>query len=1028
MADIRNRIFIFFFLFSGACVVLPLSGQDPDKTENRLGRKAVKRSALISGLFREWQHTGVVVTDSIQVDATKRILSVYLSPAATQIPVRSAWVDHLKTEISKGLGRRFKNYTVQLISRGRRLEEYIPNYYREQASLFDTNRIIKSYRGIPLVTRCDQPVFPGGLERKHIALWPSHGYFFDQQLDRWQWQRARLWETVEDIFPWSFTASYLVPMLENAGATVLLPRERDTQINEVIVDNDRIPGNSELYINNGASVWQKAEHPGFIYVDTLYPGQNPFMMGTFLSLEVTPGDSSSLTYVPDIPETGEYAVYGSWGKSDQCIERVSYEVRYTGDTARFLVNQCLGAGTWIYLGTFQFNKGISIAAGSVVITCDAKGILTADAVRFGGGMGNVVRRPGLSAEVRKKSVNDGLPASEILISEDADIYNEKLSGMPRWMEGSRYYLQYSGMPDTIVYSLNSGKNDYNDDYMSRGEWVNYLIGTQKPQFSKKYNSGPGIPLDLALAFHTDAGITENDSVIGTLGIYSTSRNNGVFPNGKSRLASRDLSDLIQTQVVEDIRQLVNPSWTRRALWDKEYSEAWRPIIPVMLLELLSHQNLADMKYGLDPRFKFIAARAVYKGMLRYLCVQDGKKAIVQPLPPDHLAIEVQMDRTIKLSWRPVTDPIENTAVPGGYRVYMRKENQGFDTGKPVQDTCMLITLPEWGQIYSFRVTAFNDGGESLPGETLSVSLFSDDRKPVLIVNAFDRICGPAFFDKGDMAGIAWWEDEGVARCKDYSHSGNQYDFNRNSDWLNDDSQGWGASHADYETKPIAGNTFDFSLVHGKALRDAGYSFVSVSDEVFESAGFDPNSYPAIDLIFGEERGTESLNGSSGMDFRVFTPGMRESVSKYTSQGGNVFISGAYIGTDMVENADSLAIHFAEDILHFTWRTHHAAATGSVKVTDQATGHFPQHLLFNTDYHSEIYRVESPDAIEPAGEGSFRIYRYASGNRSAGVAYNGTYRTVALGFPFETLIHEEQRTELMSGIMKFFASPQKIIHK
>ena len=40
------------------------------------------------------------------------------------------------------------------------------------------------------------------------------------------------------MFTQSFVLPYLVPMLENAGAYVMLPRERDTQINEVIVDND----------------------------------------------------------------------------------------------------------------------------------------------------------------------------------------------------------------------------------------------------------------------------------------------------------------------------------------------------------------------------------------------------------------------------------------------------------------------------------------------------------------------------------------------------------------------------------------------------------------------------------------------------------------------------------------------------------------------------------------------------------------------------------------------------------------------
>ncbi len=57
-------------------------------------------------------------------------------------------------------------------------------------------------------------------------------------LDRWEWQRARLFGTVEDISVMGYVLPYLTRMLENAGANVFLPRERDMQTNEVIVDND----------------------------------------------------------------------------------------------------------------------------------------------------------------------------------------------------------------------------------------------------------------------------------------------------------------------------------------------------------------------------------------------------------------------------------------------------------------------------------------------------------------------------------------------------------------------------------------------------------------------------------------------------------------------------------------------------------------------------------------------------------------------------------------------------------------------
>ncbi len=103
---------------------------------------------------------------------------------------------------------------------------------------------------------------------------------------------------------------------------------------------------------------------------------------------------------------------------------------------------------------------------------------------------------------------------------------------------------------------------------------------------------------------------------------------------------------------------------------------------------------------------------------------------------------------------------------------------------------------------------------------------------VLVVNGFDRISGPAWFDKDGMAGVAWWKDRGVADHSEILAVGDQYDFDRWSAWLDDDNPGWGASYSDKEGTIIPGNTFDYPYLHGKAIMEAGRSFVSVSDEVF----------------------------------------------------------------------------------------------------------------------------------------------------------------------------------------------------
>jgi len=422
---IRNLLIISLLL---SCISLHLTvnGQSAEKATPGFEKRAMKRASAIPGFFKDWNYMGEVLVDSVNVDRSAQILSVYLSPAATHIPVRTAWLNKLEAGVRQQFGRKFRNYKIQLLARGHLLEEYIPNFYREEPFPYDTVRISTTYKGKALVTRLDHPAFSSGLTGEHIALWPSHGFFFDQQLDRWQWQRARLWETVEDIFTWSFTSDYLVPMLENAGATVLLPRERDTQTHEVIVDNDSETGRSQLIVTNGINSWEKENHAGFMHLDTLFPGQNPFTMGSCLALVSATGDSARLTYVPDIPESGDYAVYVSWGKTDKCIDEVRYEVLYAGGRAHFKVNQCMGAATWVYLGTFHFLKGINREIGSLVVYGgDKEGILTSDAVRLGGGMGNIARKPGLLTESRQRSLNEGSLKPELKLAGDPGEYMNK---------------------------------------------------------------------------------------------------------------------------------------------------------------------------------------------------------------------------------------------------------------------------------------------------------------------------------------------------------------------------------------------------------------------------------------------------------------------------------------------------------------------------------------------------------------------------------------------------------------------------
>jgi hypothetical protein len=698
-----------FRLFAIFTIILILSviphfcySQSPNKS--RLAIKAESRLKKMENLMSEWRHLGDIRFDSLSFHSN-RLIQVFFTKSLSYIPVREHEVSYIENSIKKALGRKFRNYSIEVFTDHHLLKELIPNSFRTSIPL-DRSRIPgKDSDRIPVVRQIGKENPSMGLYNNNIALWDSHGWYYESKLDRWKWQRARLFGTVEDMSTMSFVLPYLAPMLENSGATIFLPRERDWQQQEVIIDNDKSSAGSELIFPDGMEMDRKVK--GFLLKDTLISGDNPFQSGTSLVFKSQNNYNKVLKYVPEFRDKGSYSVSVSYQNFDESSSEVLYTVYHTGGKTEFLVNQKIGGGTWIYLGTFNFASGKNPETGMLTVSCNSQkpALISADAVKFGGGMGNIARRPTEELPMQKKSFAE-LSTGTSLNTDLANKFDYKLSGKPRYLEAARYYIQSAGFPDTLTYNLNKDKDDYKDDYQSRGKWVNYLIGMPFTSNNHIDTIGMKIPIDLVFAIHTDAGITPNDSIIGTLGIYSSTANQGLYPNGKSRMASRDLTDIIQSQIVDDIRQLYNPNWTRRGLWDKQYSEAYRPNVPAMLLELLSHQNIADMRFGLDPRFRFDVSRAVYKGILKFQAYQQNRTFIVQPLPVNHFAITRLDNNSVKLSWSAVTDPLELSSKPEKFKIYQRLDDNGFDNGVIVEDTVLVLKIEKYDHIYSFKVRPF----------------------------------------------------------------------------------------------------------------------------------------------------------------------------------------------------------------------------------------------------------------------------------------------------------------------------------
>ena len=812
--------------------------------------------------------------------------------------------------------------------------------------------------------------FPKGMTDRYIVLWQSHGRYYDKAQDIWTWQRACLHRTVEDMFTQTFVLPFLIPMLENAGAYVMTPRERDTQRSEYIIDNDPSfggPRSGEMrrtgrYSEHGA--WSDAGS-GFADTKPAYTfSDHPFQAGTARQARCAGVEADAdISWTPDIAKRGRYAVYISYKTLPTSSREAHYTVRHLGGETEFTVNQRRGGGTWIYLGTFEFDEGTE---GRVIL--DNRGpagaVVTADAVKIGGGMGKLER-------------------------------GGRTSGMPASAEGAHYWMQWAGADSTLT---RGWETDYTNDYASRGAWT-VMMREQKE-----------IPVDLALAFHTDAGVTPNDSTVGTLAIY-TLRADGEreFSDGRDRIISRTLCDFVQSQVVQDLRLDWDPKWTRRGLWDRSYSEPRTAGVPAMILELLSHQNFADMKYGLDPAFRFTVCRAVYKGLLKTLSEFYGSPYVVQPLPPQAFAARLAGADTVRLSWRPAEDPKEPTAVSRGYTVYTRIDDGVFDKG--VETTEPSLSLPiEHGHVYSYKVVAWNDGGRSFPSEILSVGVpRAAQRSPVLIVNDFDRISAPAWVESPGFAGFESRLDTGVPYLSEIGYIGENYEFRRSALYVDNEYPGFGASFDDQAGRIIAGNTFDYPAVHGRAMLAAGYPFYSMSREAF--CRIDEPVY-AVDLICGKQGRTPTGRGARPDRFTVFPAPLIEALRKVVNTGGNLLVSGAAIASD--NEGDAAATAFVRDVLGVEPATSFGTNTG--RIAD---------MPFSHELNEDVYCVERPDGLRASGKGAKIWLRYPGSLFAAAVINQGdNYRTVSLGVPVETVLEESDRVWILREALDWLYNGKK----
>ncbi len=355
--------------------------------------------------------------------------------------------------------------------------------------------------------------------------------------------------------------------------------------------------------------------------------------------------------------------------------------------------------TWRFLGRYYFNAGTDSVKGSLEISnqgSDTTKYVIADAVRFGGGMGDFDAGGGVS-------------------------------GKPRWEESGRYFAEFMGQPDVydgFVWAMPqyaAWESESWEDSLYFSWHTNAYNGNGRGTHLYVYGpDGPGIP--------------------------------GSWDYRTPVAGSDTLGERILDHVVADIRAEWDPNWTdgrKYSAWFGELNPSNNDEMPSCLLEVAYHDNELDARAITDPRFRDIVARGIYQGIVDWWYYNhDGPSATPiafntkLPEPPTHLSVRNQGNNTLRVQWQaPLAD--SGNGFHGdpatGYLVCHSSDGFGFDDGVTTTNTYMDFTSLDTDSIHYFRIIATNQGGQSFPSITGGAMVASNGLAPILVVNGYDRL-------------------------------------------------------------------------------------------------------------------------------------------------------------------------------------------------------------------------------------------------------------------------------------------------
>ena len=310
---------------------------------------------------------------------------------------------------------------------------------------------------------------------------------------------------------------------------------------------------------------------------------------------------------------------------------------------------------------------------------------------------------------------------------------------------------------------------------------------------------------------------------------------------------------------------------------------------------------------------------------------------------------------------------------------------GYDNGTNVTKTWTEIPIyPDI--VYRFKITAVNAGGESFPTEELVCMWHAYGAPTVAIVNGFKRLSSPAIVEGSNgKKGFSIDTDPGLS-------------YGPTVCWATSGLTG----------KVLAGNDFNYSLEHARAIAAANYyNIVSTSKEAVEWGNYDLAGYKVVDLLLGNEKN----DGHSLRYYKTFSESLQQKLYSYVAQGrGSLLCSGSYVVSDMMDAKESEFMH----------TVFHSTCGGTIRDYNYKVNGLQQEMYLINILNDKHYATTQSDVLK-AEDSAFIAMQYADG-QTAAVANNVGFHTFVMGFPFECINDRAMQATIMGGILAFLITP------